>query len=183
MAQYRDENAFKWPDCTAERGAKIIARLKPRVFYVCPQIIFDTDYIKSFCSVENSKMQAISPQNVFSMFHSIKMADMARREWMEDYDCVIRCRTDLKFTRPIESRHFEDLSKIYIPEEGCWGGQNDFFAFSSGDNMHKYSKCFDYLESHMKGGGIFHPETILNHHLKVQGVPVENIETYYELVR
>lgn len=80
------------------------------------------------------------------------------------YDCVVRCRYDLKFDSPLDFSKF-DMNEMNIPMGADWlGGICDVFAFSSYKNMMWYMTMTDLVDAYIPKIGC-HPETVLKHHL------------------
>lgn len=176
-----------WPPFEGDLACSAFQALKPRKFIVQPQLQFDDSAYQAGCTPENSRMQAVSFQHPLSMYYSIYMANHCKAVWEREhgfrYDCVIRCRTDMRFSAPLDAAWLADLSKMYIPEEHGYGGYNDQFAFSSSDNMDRYADCFNFIPIHFQRGGNFHPETILRRNIEEHALEVVGIPETYELVR
>jgi hypothetical protein len=186
IARYNN-NAHTWKRFCGDHALRMLNILKPVMFAVQPQVIFDEAKYASQCTMANSRMQAVSFTNVLSMYYSIREANNLKCQYEDinnfKYDCVIRCRPDLEFHEPIDENLLLDLSKIYIPRENGYGGYNDQFAFSSSANMDKYSECYDFIAVHFDKGGNFHPETILKKHLEDRNIIVKGTDSYFTLQR
>ena len=105
-----------------------------------------------------------------SMFYGVKQAFLLKEEYEKEinqkFDCVFRMRfeTYIKF---ITIENF-DLDLLHIPAFGshpiC-----DQFAFSNSQIMSFYSNCYDNIIELSKND-LYHPERILNQHLKNQPI-------------
>lgn len=59
------------------------------------------------------------------------------------YDCVVRCRPDLLFERPIPNIRDLDLRYVHVPDFHQFEGVNDRFAVGNPENMTIYMNKFD----------------------------------------
>lgn len=132
--------------------------------------------------------------NLISMFYKIWKSNMLSNS--ENYDIVVRCRTDLF---PLDI-NFEINDFLSIPTghspivptgevdctdfNGCIG-KNDFFAYGNQSIMNYYSSVFLYLNVYLMEGYYFHlPENILWAHLtkkriKIREMPI-SIYAWFE---
>lgn len=105
-----------------------------------------------------------------SMFYGIKQASLLKEEYEnkagEKFDCSFRIRfeTYIKF---ITIENF-DLKLLHLPAFGSYP-ICDQFAFSNSQNMSYYSNCYENIVELSKND-LYHPERILNQHLKDQPV-------------
>lgn len=119
-------------------------------------------------------------ENVVRMYRSIRRCNDLKvtREIQGGfvYDYVIRMRSDVLISTDLELGKFMPLSREFIvfPENGHWrGGLCDQFAFASSPLMDVYSSVHDHIVEHVRGGCIFHPETLLRHHIvKMRALPI-----------
>lgn len=119
-------------------------------------------------------------ENVVRMYRSIRRCNDLKlaREQQEGfvYDYVIRLRSDVLISTELLLGKFMPLTREFIvfPENGHWrGGLNDQFAFASSKLMDVYAAVEAHLVEHVRGGCIFHPETLLRHHLtKMRVMPI-----------
>lgn len=128
-----------------------------------------------------------SPLNVFGMYYKIKMANELKKEYEEKnnfiYDLVIRSRADLMFLSYIPKFELENTELLWIPNFDMWGGTNDQFAFSSSKNMDIYSSLYDYIDSYWEDGVVFHPETLLDHHIEKNNLIMGPSEISFKIIR
>jgi len=105
-----------------------------------------------------------------SMFYGIKQASLLKEEYENNsgykFDCAFRIRfeTGIKF---ITIENF-DLNLLHLPAFGSYP-ICDQFAFSNSKTMSYYSNCYDNIIQ-LSQGDLYHPERILNQHLKDQPV-------------
>lgn len=93
------------------------------------------------------------------------------------FDWVIRTRYDFAINTPIP---FEDLdsSKLYIPNCRMTTGRdfgNDQFAFSSSENMDKYSDAFNRINEFYDEGVTMIGEEMMSANWKSKGLVGENL--------
>lgn len=109
---------------------------------------------------------------ICSMFYGIKKASLLKEEYektnQEKFDCAFRIRFETKI-RMITLENF-DLSKLHIPNFETYP-INDQFAFSNSTMMSYYSSCYDSIVECAKLD-LYHPERILNQHLKKSNVDI-----------
>lgn len=119
-------------------------------------------------------------ENVVRMYRSIRRCNDMKL-WREQqqgfvYDYVIRMRSDVLISTDLELDKFMPLTREFIvfPENGHWrGGLCDQFAFGSSKMMDVYASVHDHIVEHVRGGCVFHPETLLRHHLmKMRALPI-----------
>lgn len=119
--------------------------------------------------------QSILNGNSVSMWYKIWRANMLTKIHGENYDVVIRTRTDnvlsKEFTPDINS--FLNIIKgdVSIPGFRNCFGPHDFFAYGSPEIMDYYSSVFLYLSRyHREGNYIYPPENILRVHLSQRDI-------------
>lgn len=107
--------------------------------------------------------------NVASMFYKIQQAFGLLET--NQYDCVLRLRTDITFDSPL---NIITDDKINIPSGGDHeGGFLDLFAYGSYNLMRSYCNLFDKLQTYIDNTAvIFHPESILRFYCIEQGLPI-----------
>lgn len=189
-AWYDSQEPLKWGDLSPHEEENIFKTLDPKLWRIEPQVYFDDSKYRNGCTPTNSRMQAKSFQNVISMYYSIKRANELKCDveglFDKEYDVVIRCRTDLKFTGQLNPNDLRDCIRkrcIYVPDVDGYGGLNDQFAFGPSDLMDVYSYCYDYLPIYFDNGGNIHPETILRTTLKDFGIKFKEISIPFTLER
>jgi len=99
--------------------------------------------------------------NTLSMFYKIlKCYELIKNN---NYDIVIRNRTDITFDQPICLENNEHLN---VPSGGDHrGGLLDLFAYGNQSVMKKYCLLFNNIENYINDKNIlFHPETLLRYH-------------------
>ncbi len=122
----------------------------------------------------------------FSMFYSMKQADLLRRNFEQKYkikfDCVFRMRFDSDMKTPFNPRSY-NLNKLNVPMDyqyayekpipGKQRGINDQFAWGPSDLMTYYCDVFDHIIPICNSGTIFCPHSILGKHLLNRNLSVD----------
>jgi hypothetical protein len=123
--------------------------------------------------------------NNFYQLYGLKQVNLLRNELSQEYDLLVRVRTDFKFLSPLIINDI-DLDKIYIPYgHDHRGGINDRFALGSPKLMDKYFNRYDFwMEKHDEiPNYITHAEANLKLYLESLSIPVERIPFDYCLRR
>lgn len=101
----------------------------------------------------------------YSMLQSNNLKEQCRLEHNIHYDCIIRARFDITYTKAIKVEEF-DLNAIWTAERPDLPTEmvDDRFAFSNNANMNVYTSGFNMIEHifniREKKDGIFCGETI-----------------------
>ena len=132
------------------------------------------------------------PLNLIAMYYKIWKANQLSIE--NDYDIVIRCRTDIYPTEvSIEKNNFLNIPPdfVFTTWLNCIG-ICDYFAYGNREIMNYYSSVFLYLTDYLKRGHYFHlPEHLLMAHMAQRKITVRQIpinithaskEGYFELL-
>lgn len=102
---------------------------------------------------------------IFTCFQMVKESDQA-------YEAVIRMRPDSVFDSVITMPEIQSyLWTSGIEKKSKW--VEDTFAFGSPHVMETYSSLYLDIHHLAEEIGTYHPETLLAHHLKSQGIPVK----------
>lgn len=116
------------------------------------------------------------PLNLIAMYYKIWKANQLSID--NDYDIVIRCRTDIYPTEVnIEKNNFLNIPPgfVFTSWLNCLG-ICDYFAYGSQDTMNYYSSVFLYLTDYLKRGHYFHlPEHLLMAHMSQRKITVRQI--------
>lgn len=125
----------------------------------------------------------------FSMFYSIKQADLLRRQFETDhniiFDCVFRLRFDSIIRTPFNPRNY-NLECLNVPvdhqyafdkpQPGKQRGINDQFAWGNSEIMTQYCDTYDHIVEICNNGCVFCPHAILGQHLINKKLKVERPE-------
>lgn len=117
--------------------------------------------------------QDVRPINVLSMYYKwMKSLDFINNK---NYNIIIRNRLDIMFTQPI---NLIENNSINIPCGGDhWGGLMDLFAYGNKHNMIQYKQIYLYLYQYLFVDKIiFHPETLLRHHVKTHNLHTKRFD-------
>ena len=109
----------------------------------------------------------VMKNNILSMWYKVWRANMISKQ--ENYDVVIRTRTDLYF----DELEIEKNDYLNIPwgwrQNSYWencGGLIDMFAYGKPEIMDFYSSLFLYLTRYLKEGQYYFPsENLFKSHL------------------
>ncbi len=107
--------------------------------------------------------------NTLSMFYKIfKCYQLIQKN---NYDIVIRSRTDIKFDRYLL---LENNSSLNVPSGGDHrGGLLDLFAYGNQIVIKKYCSLFDNIENYINDINIlFHPESLLRYHCNKNSIKI-----------
>lgn len=171
---------------TLESAESVIQRY-PNVFYKIER----NEYRKIapyfdelFSKIKNQNWRKNSSH--FSMFYSVKQADLLRRSFEEShkikFDCVFRMRFDSDMKTPFNPRSY-NLNKLNVPMDyqyayekpipGKQRGINDQFAWGPSDLMTYYCNVFDNIINICNSGTLFCPHAILARHLLNRNLSVD----------
>jgi len=93
-------------------------------------------------------------------------------------------RADIHFESDLNINYFiENKNKLFIPFAESHGGYNDHVAIGSCKNMKVYLTLYNQIKKLLEGGTLFHPETLLLHHLHYAGTSVERFGLCWSLAR
>ena len=119
--------------------------------------------------------------STYCQLYSILKCNNLKKEYEQQnnmkFDWVIRTRFDFAINGRIPFNQI-DNSKLYIPN--CRMTQardfgNDQFAFSSSDNMDKYSETFSYLDKFYDAGTTFMCEDMMSENWKLHNLVGDNL--------
>jgi len=113
------------------------------------------------------------PEQYFKMFYNIFKTNQLRTSYEIEnnfkYDIVIRTRSDVGLLHEVDVRNNIPSSNTIIMPGNQWYGTppcNDQFAIGNSDSMTIYSNIVNYLKEYNDLGLVFHPESLLSHHLQ-----------------
>lgn len=120
-----------------------------------------------------------TPINVWQQYNILKLCDSYRKQ--HDYDLVIRSRTDLGLSEPIDlplahQTLLQYPNWIFTPNnqrygypidigDGYMSGFNDQFAIGLPETMDIYTSAVDYFDKLYNDGIKYNPEYLLQTHL------------------
>lgn len=133
------------------------------------------------------------PYSTICMFFSLHQSSMLANSWKQEnnieFDFVVRIRSDIHFTCPINLSHLnKDQITLFdaAPHNGNLGIYtiNDHFAIGNPKNMNIYHDIFVYLPAYYAIMKIdFIPEIHLGYHLMRYNIPLTKIARNYTLLR
>ena len=114
------------------------------------------------------------PEQYFKMFYNIFKTNQLRTDYETEnnfkYDIVIRTRPDVGLLHEVDLRNYILSPNTIVMPHNRWFGwaeqSNDHLAFGCSDIMTMYSDIVNRLKEYNDRGVIFHPETLLGHHLQ-----------------
>ncbi len=126
-------------------------------------------------------------RRVASMYYNIENAYRLMKEYATKhsivYDVVLYMRADMMTTVRLDFVLPLTPGVVYIPNDYDWaGGLNDQMAYGDMDAMALYCSTFFHIPDYCtKDNIVFHPETILRHHIEKRGLILKRFEFPYEL--
>ena len=193
FADYQERMAVRtrsFPKQSAEIRSVIESAYDPVALCIEAQESFDVSRFDRKRQNATVKLEETHVNNLLSMFTSMQRAcelkSAHERKAGMQYDCVVRCRSDLFFFAPFALADCVDLleKSIVIPQGGDFrGGLNDQLAFSSSPNMDAYCSAVGFLDAYYESGGLMHAESLLRAHLEDRELAVERVPVDYEIVR
>lgn len=154
-----------------------------------------TDSVRKETHPDDSKFRnkrsETTPHTWLSGIYNVYLANKLKKEYEIEngfrYDVCIKARTDLMWTStPTEEELKEatEPNKVLIPT--AWDftcvskhGVSDVTCISNSESMDKYSSLIKYIDEYYDSGHIFHPESLMGHHIlnmKLDRVRIEKGE-------
>jgi len=136
----------------------------------------DQWYIVNF-GLHPNDLNIVIKNNILSMWYKVWRSNMLSKK--ENYDIVIRTRTDIYFDEiEIEKNDYLNIPwgwRCNTYWDGC-GGPIDMFAYGKPEIMDFYSSVFLYLTRFLKEDQYFYPaENILKAHLSQIDIPIRKL--------
>ena len=126
-----------------------------------------------------------SPQAILrQLWHLGRVWDFFQEKKAYDFDIIVRIRPDscffgdlnlsslLRKSATIPSSNEMPKNDVFTPWWARWGGINDRFAIMGPNAADSYFSVFESRNYLFQQGCPLHPETMLNTHLRAQGVRV-----------
>ena len=124
----------------------------------------DPDVIRSIITRQRSQWYSIH----WSMSHP----------YLDDYDFVVRARTDLTFNKPIKFSDYKP-DKIYMMDGAIQCGDDrhyqDWFWFGTNKYMDKINKTYEKILPFYKNG-LRHMHELMLHSISEEGIPGEILD-------
>jgi hypothetical protein len=182
--------------CNLQSGDQIIAKLSPhiptRYTIKYAEVLLEDQFGPLPFAYESFNS---TPINVWQQYNILKYCDSKRKQF-GDYDLIIRSRTDLGLSEPIDlPLAYNSLLNypkcIWTPRNQRYGYPVDFGFFRSGFNdqfaiglqptMEIYTNAVDEFDSMYRAGIKYNPEYLLQTHLYRNGISWP--PTSWEIVR
>lgn len=133
------------------------------------------------------------PYNTLCMFYSLQQSNILANSWKQEnnieFDFVVRMRSDIIFTAPINLSHLnkDQITLFYAgPHPGKFGiyTKNDHFAIGNPKNMNIYNDVCNYVPAYYSIIKIdFIPEILLGYHLNRYNISLNIMDRNYDLLR
>lgn len=114
---------------------------------------------------------------LYAVYQCNKLKSMYESDNNMKFDWVIRSRFDFALNTTIDFKHL-DNNKLYIPNCRMTPNRdfgNDQFAFSSSENMDKYSETYKHLDEFYDSGIQMMCEDMMSANWKLHGLVGENL--------
>jgi hypothetical protein len=137
-------------------------------------------YTKQWPSVTNLfEVEQDWIHNVFMMHYNLNQCNQLRLNSGIDYDMVIRIRTDVGITEPLDITEFSSSKNtVFISDNERHGLHpyrcNDLMSIGDPDSMNAYCDLVNWLKIHNNNGVPFHPETMMGFHLANNHIEIKN---------
>ena len=157
-----------------------------------PNLVIWKSEPRDFSDVAVDRKHAeTKPANFLSMLwgRQLLLERLQQEHLLKDglFDLFIHTRSDVALTDAINIeaclKMVRQKNKILVPRSGHWrNGINDQFAISDSHGMNIYLGLYQkVLEYHQKGRHFFrkiplHPEIMLKHHLRENGLTVQKMD-------
>jgi len=153
---------------------KIQANLPPNNHIV--NLVIADQNLLTFPKVTNFD-GATNVNNLWKMLYSLQKVNELKQNYEIDnrfkYDLVIRTRPDLMLHSNVDLQVIKDSINLYpniisMPDNtrcGYGTHSSDLMAITSSDNMNIYCDLYNAAKAYNDSGVMFHPETLLSHHL------------------
>lgn len=155
----------------------VLEKLSPKLFEIQEKIYFDPHKYPHSHDIPKLGLWAVS--SLQSMFYSIMKANDLKKRYEKEnnfkYDCVFRCRLDIKLTETYEAKKY-DLNSIMTSTN------SDILAFSNSNNMDHYSDLYNRLDS-FSDKYSWQPEAKLMRHLSGHNIVPLDITATKNIVR
>ncbi len=132
------------------------------------------------------KAAASNYHRAYSMFYHnlnvFKLLKNYKTKYNIDFDVIIKFRGDLNSNSIISLNNALDKSSVYIPKGFDYNGINDQIAFGNFETMKIYCSCVDKIINYCKNKVVFHPETLLKHHLNENNIKINRFNYSYNII-
>ena len=133
-------------------------------------------------------------QPYLQQLYGMKQCNRLRTEYEKEnqfrYDCIIRCRPDLLFVKPLDKLSLLDLSYVHVPDFHGFDGINDRFAVGAADHMNVYMNKLDEFHDYVtdwftyRGDALaVSAEMFTSGQLRNHGIPVRPFAFRFNRVR
>jgi len=159
-----------------------------------------TDIVRKETHLNDSKFtnkrSETRPHTWLSGIYNVYLANTLKKEYEIEngfrYDVCIKARTDLIWTSTPTDEELKEAmepNKVLIPTAWDFSsitghGVSDVTCISNSESMDKYSSLIKYIDEYYDSGHIFHPESLMGHHIlqmKLDRVRIEKGEDPFTL--
>jgi hypothetical protein len=136
-------------------------------------------------------------ENTFRMFyHNYRCFQMIQKYSKKNninFDYVIKWRTDIKIYKNFnelcdsiislsKNDEIKNENAVYVPAQDMFWGISDQLAFGNYRVMNIYCQCVLNIHIMCHSGIIYHPETLLYNHCKLNNLYVKNFDAFYHVL-
>lgn len=127
-----------------------------------------------------------SVRRMIPMYYKIFLADLHRSIYEQEngftYDVVVRCRSDLEFTSPV---NFEAPKRdvVYFPEINSQNHVNDQFWYSDSQTATVVGSLYYAIPTLWHHGVFIHGETLLWSYLATKQIAISPVPIPYHILR
>lgn len=131
------------------------------------------------------KKSETSYERCYSMFYHNKrcfeLLEKFQKRSNVKFHAIVKYRGDISSPKLMDISDTPLDDTIYIPDGADWGGINDQIAYGTSEAMRKYCNCVDSILEYCADGVIFHPETLLRHHIIKINLKIQRYQYDYKI--
>ena len=145
-----------------------------------------TNYVSKVKYVTWEENSGFKVPNIFHMWHSIleniKFLEKVNNEKKENFDFVLRFRTDIICKKGLKFLESEINSlkdnEILFPSNLHWKGLNDSFFITNFSTILGFKDFFTFLDEFIKDNRVFNPEYILYSFISEKNLKIRLINEF-----
>ena len=136
-------------------------------------------------------------ENTFRMFYHnykcFKMIEQYTEKHKVTFDYVIKWRTDIgiyngfnellhSIVSLVKTDDAKNKNAVYVPAQDMWAGISDQLGLGNYNIMNTYCQCISNIHIMCHSGIIYHPETLLYNHCKLNNLDIKNFDAFYHVL-
>jgi len=109
------------------------------------------------------------------------------------FDYVIKWRTDIgiyngfnellhSIVSLVKNDDAKNENAVYVPAQDMWAGVSDQLGLGNYNIMNTYCQCISNIHIMCHSGIIYHPETLLYNHCKLNNLYDKNFDAFYHVL-